>query len=540
MATFLEHTSCPNCGSSDAGAVYDDGSCYCHKCNSYWRQDGHNSKGRNMRGKPNVSLLSGKFTKLDVRGISRATCSRYGYRVGNDWDNRPVHIAEYRKDGQVVAQKLRYKDKDFSFIGSTSNIELFGQHLARTGGKRIVITEGEIDALSVAQAFNLSWPVVSVPNGAAGAKRALSNHLEFLNSYDEIVLAFDNDEAGIKAIHECAPMFSPGKVKIAEWGEHKDANEVLLKEGPKRIVQVVFEARLYRPDGIIEGSALRELLMSERTYPSYDLQYPLWNKSMRGLRKGEITLFTAGTGIGKTTLVKEVGYHLMMEHNQKLGIIALEESNEKTALSLMAIHLNKPLGDLFLDRSIVSEKAYKEAMDACVCNGRLFMYNHFGSLESSNLLAKMRYLALGCGVDWILFDHISIAVSGLESTSERKDIDILMTNGRSLVENTGVGMLMISHLVKGTGGQSHEEGGRVTLNDLRGSGTLKQLPDNIIALERDSQSSDKSNYSTIRMLKCRLFGEGCGVQDTLEYRPETGRLLPASFFESTEFTTEEF
>jgi twinkle protein len=140
------------------------------------------------------------------------------------------------------------------------------------------------------------------------------------------------------------------------------------------------------------------------------------------------------------------------------------------------------------------------------------------------LLSKLRYLAVGCKCDFIILDHISIVVSGQESSSEgeRKDIDILMTNLRSLVENTGVGVIAIVHLSKPPG-VSHEEGGRVTLSHLRGSGSLKQLPDNVVAMERDQQSDTKSDESTIRVLKNREFGE-LGLADTVVYDRETGRL----------------
>jgi twinkle protein len=138
----------------------------------------------------------------------------------------------------------------------------------------------------------------------------------------------------------------------------------------------------------------------------------------------------------------------------------------------------------------------------------MFFYDHFGSLDSENLLSKLRYLAVGCKCDFIILDHISIVVSGQESSSEgeRKDIDILMTNLRSLVENTGVGVIAIVHLSKPPG-VSHEEGGTRHAVPPPWLGLLKQLPDNVVAMERDQQSDTKSDESTIRVLKNREFGE---------------------------------
>jgi twinkle protein len=203
----------------------------------------------------------------------------------------------------------------------------------------------------------------------------------------------------------------------------------------------------------------------------------------------------------------------------------LEESKEKTAQGYIAIHNNVPLGCLREDPSILTDETWERSL-AEVVHARQFFYDHFGSLDSENLLSKLRYLAVGCKCDFIILDHISIVVSGQESSSEgeRKDIDILMTNLRSLIENTGVGIIAIVHLNKPPG-VAHEEGARVTLSHLRGSGSLKQLSDNVIAVERDTQG-DNSDESLLRVLKNREFGD-LGEADTVAYNRETGRLVQA-------------
>jgi twinkle protein len=161
----------------------------------------------------------------------------------------------------------------------------------------------------------------------------------------------------------------------------------------------------------------------------------------------------------------------------------------------------------------------------------MYFYNHFGSLESDRLLQKMRYMVKVLGVDFIILDHISIVISGQESSSEgeRKDIDRLMTNLRSLVEETGVGVIAIVHLNKPEG-TAHEEGGRVTLSHLRGSGSLKQLSDAVIALERNQQSNEDPNTATIRVLKNREHGD-LGVSGKARYNKTTGRFEPVSITE---------
>lgn len=528
---FLRHDPCETCGSSDAKAVYSSGTAFCFSCGTYYRS----VEGGEVRRK---GMTKGLLTNLEYkaltrRGISEDTCRKYGYGVGT-YRGKPVQVAPYYLSGSLVAQHLRGANKEFLWLGEAKRLELFGQHLWRNGGKRLVITEGEIDCLTVAQVFGLKWPVVSVPNGAQSAKKYLQQNLEFLESFEEIVLAFDNDEPGRQAAEECARILTPGKVKIANWSPYKDANDWLQAGKGAEIAAVIFGAKQYRPDGIVAGSDLSlEYLLQEEGFFTYPLPYPVLDRKLRGLRKGELTTFTAGSGIGKSTLVREIAYHLAMEHGLKVGFVALEESVKKSAIGMIAISLGVPMGDLFLDRSIVSREDFERAYQKTLGSDRFYFYDHFGSLESENLVSKLKFLAVGLGVDFIVLDHISIVVSGIEDGDERRIIDNLMTSLRSLVENTGVGMLLVSHL-KIPEGRPHEEGGRVTLSHLRGSGAIKQLSDNIIALERNQQGEDPDK-SLIRVLKNRLFGD-LGPADTVRYHKDTGRLLPE---ESEEFDDEE-
>jgi twinkle protein len=212
-----------------------------------------------------------------------------------------------------------------------------------------------------------------------------------------------------------------------------------------------------------------------------------------------------------------------------VGCVFLEESYKKTVAGFVAIDRNVPLGDLRVNPQLVSEEDYRESLERVVHSGRIFLYNHFGSLESDNLLSKLRYFAVGLQVDFIFLDHISIAISGTESSreGERKDIDKLMTRLREMIEQTGVGVIAVCHLTK-PDGTPHEEGGRVRLDHLRGSGTLKQIPDNIVAIERDQQGEDP-RAGTVRVLKNREFGD-VGPADDIRYNPKTGRMLPEGIF----------
>jgi twinkle protein len=258
----------------------------------------------------------------------------------------------------------------------------------------------------------------------------------------------------------------------------------------------------------------------------FELPHPLLQEKTLGLRKGEITLLTAGSGIGKSTLARELAYHLHQSHGCKIGNVFLEENNTKTAQGYVAIHNSVPLGKLRYDPDVITTEQWNDALQN-VIRKRMWFYDHFGSLESKNLQAKLRYFANVLKVDFIVLDHISIVVSGVESgkEGERKDIDMLMTRLRSLVEETGIGIIAIVHLKRT--GKNFNEGGQVSLSDLRGSASLEQLSDNVLALERNQQDPENATKMLLRILKCRELGE-TGEADMLNYDRKTGRITLAA------------
>lgn len=472
-----------------------------------------------------MDLVRGTFSAIPKRGLREETCQKFNYAVG-EYKGEPCQIATYHDaNGHPRAQKIRRSGKRFCWVGTRDTaLPLYGQHLWRDGGKSVVITEGEIDALSMAQAFNLKWPVVSLPDGAQSAKKVVKQAFEWLNGFEKIVLCFDMDEPGQKAAQEVAELLPVGKVFIMRL-PRKDANEVLTEDGAAALTTAYWEAKEWRPDGIVSGEEFTVEKLKAAVVSGYSLPWPIANEKLGGIREGELTLLTAGSGIGKSTAAREIAYHLHQNEGLTIGNIFLEESVTKTAQAYIAIHNNVRLKNLRANPSILSDEQW-EASVRDVLKSRMFFYDHFGSLDSDRLLAKMRYMRTVLGCHFIVLDHISIVISGQESSSEgeRKDIDRLMTKLRSLVEETGVGIIGIVHL-RQPEGKPHEEGGRVTLSQLRGSGALKQLSDNVWALERDQQG-DNPNQSVLRILKDREDGQ-VGLADTLEYT-EFGRLVSLS------------
>ena len=471
---FVGHEPCPACGSKDNLARYTDGHGYCFGCQHYENSEGEPQEARRQ----DLGLLKVEYQPLPRRGITEETCRRWGYGVSH-FNGELVQVANYKnRSGEIIAQKIRTRNKDFVILGESRGLRLWGEGLWRDGGKMLVITEGEIDALSVSQgAFNNKYPVASLPSGAAGAARAVRNSVEWLEKFDSVIFLFDQDEPGQKAALDCALLLSPGKAKIASL-PLKDPNDMLVAGRLKELVNAIWGAKVYRPDGVLPGEEMWTRVSEEQQVEAVEYPWFGLNEKTYGLRCGEVVTLSSGTGQGKSSVCREWQAWLLGK-GHRVGIVSLEENVKQSAQSLMAIHLECPIHQ-WEEREITEEQK-KESFDATVGNGRCVLYDHWGSLDSENLLSRIRYMARGMGCTHIFLDHLSIVVSGITGGDERRLIDNTMTRLRSMVEELQIALVIVSHL-KRPEGRSHEEGGQVSLAHLRGSGAIAQLSDICIVL----------------------------------------------------------
>lgn len=538
---------CPECGDNDYKGdnrvVYADGHAKCFACGKFWPPSKDKPKTFSTSNVSVDNLLEKHHSvikDLGKRKISARVCAIYGYYIGSDDYGNPIQMQVYY-DHKGAKEGLKYRgaDKTFGWFKGCKRPQLFGQQAFAEENKRLIITEGELDAMSIYEAMGTKpWPVVSIPNGAQAADSALKDNFEFIASFKEVVLAFDMDEPGKLAAKSCAALLKPGQAYMWQLPEgFKDASDLLQADRATDIVSACWQAKPYRPDGIINADTLLDELLKEPT-KGFELPYPKLSKALFGLRKGELWMFTAATGIGKSTVIHEIGYDLLMKHNQKIGILALEESPRITACRYAGIYLNK---DIRYDRTGITPEMLNDAFNKTMQSGNLWLYDHFGSVERGVIMKRISYMAVALQLDFIILDHISIAVSGLteKDEDERKTIDMLMTDLRCLVEQTGVGILCITHLRNlPAGKKQYARGAEVGLGDLRGSGSLGQLSDVVVALERDQQAEDETkDYSLVRLLKNRPIGI-TGAMDTLKYDHETGRLTAVSDEELEQLKTQ--
>ncbi len=467
----------------------------------------------------------GEFKPLVKRKLTLDTCQRWGYEVGTAFNPKadevqPCQIANFYQGSKLIAQKIRFPSKDFLFLRSKDGpkFPLYGAWLWRTSGKMVVVTEGEVDAMTVSQLQGHKWPVVSIPNGVKAAAKCFQENLEWLSSFDTVVIMFDMDEQGQGAAEECAQLLEPGKVKIASLSL-KDPNEMLLAGRSKEVIDAIWNAKEYRPEGIVTMADLKDQIDKP---PERGLSYP-WEtltKLTYGIRPSELIALGAGTGLGKTEVFKEIIYHLVKEHQQKCGVFFLEEQPKDTAMALMSKHANKPLHIPGTPHTQAEKDAAFKTLD-----GWVYYFDHFGATEYENIKSRMRYLVVSLGVKHIFLDHITALTSGDMENDERKRIDFIMTDLASLVRELKFNIHFISHL-NTPDGKPHEEGGRVMIRHFRGSRALGQWSSFMFGLERNQQAEDlaERHTTTFRLLKDRYTGQSTGETFSLVYNKDTGRL----------------
>lgn len=555
---YVVRTMCtnPHCGSSDALAVYrkPDGSydAWCFSCGHFEPNPPLSSKVNKTNRTNDGSTQEGVSTLLTVdaiqkcpllplndRKISQQTAERYGVRtILNGFDgqtpvayNFPYYIYNIYNTPIISGYKKRIiSDKNFSFIGNSKDILLFGEQLFLSGGKRLYITEGEIDALTVYQVLKENSTlqgyepcVVSLPNGAHAAAKALSSRMKFLDKFKEIVLVFDNDKAGREAVEIACSFLPLEKVRIVEL-DLKDANEMHLAGRSRELMWAcVTGAKPYVPSGITTS---KELLL-EALKPSEEgspWPWPTLTYLTHGRRPG-IYGIGAGVGIGKTEFFHELLHHIISSEQKPVGVFLLEENPQRTLKILAGKSLNLPLH--IPDTQYNPDDVERILSSFHDPRELVYVFDHKGSRDWDTIFTQCKYLATVHGVRDIFIDPLTAIISSEENTD--RVLHKIMADMAALTTSPyNCSVYYSSHLNEPPRDKTpHEEGGRVKESHFAGSRAMIRFSNYIIALERNKQDPDivTRNTTTVRMLKDRDYGSSTGETFEVYYDQGTGRYL---------------
>lgn len=525
MSEWLQtHLPCSDCGSSDALSINTEGWSKCFACGKNKKVDGEDRPMTRPTKTVKGLLPVGEFKALVKRRLTEETCKKFGYFVTKH-KNVPVQVANYfDEDGHLVGQKVRTPDKDFYTTGDFKDVCLFGERLWGTGGKKLVITEGEIDAMSVSQLQSHKWAVVSLPSGAQSAVSAIKRRLEWVTSYEQVILMFDNDEAGIEASQAVAEILPTGKAYIASL-PLKDASEMLVAGRGQEVIQAIWNAKPYRPDGIV---SIDEIL--DDIEKPIEWGDPWWlddlTQATYGRRLGELYAFGAGTGIGKTDfLTQQVAYDVT-KLGKTCGVIFLESKPSDTGKRIAG----KIDGSLY---HIPDEEWDLEKLKSTVqdLKGKVIFYDSWGETEWEVVRAKIRYMATSLGIDRIFLDHLTAMA---DTSNEKESIEQIMKEMAGLANELNIMIHFVSHLSTPEG-KPHEEGGRVMIKHFKGSRAIGFWSYFMFGLERNTQAEDQEEQQTtiFRILKDRYTGQATGKVFYLGYQAATGLLVPKDEAPST-------
>lgn len=522
IGDFVEHIACPECPSSDGLAVYTSGyvKCFAEPCTYYKYPDQNEgvktntNRGKKVGKTKKPFPVNGDF--LSKRGISRSTMEFMGYRIG-EYQGEPAHIvAVPDAEGRGhVTTKIRLSGKQFRIAGDTESAGFVFQDRWPSGGTKLVITEGEFDALSVAEAQSCKYPVVSLLNGAKSVEKTFKAAYTWVNSFDEIILWFDDDEAGRSAAEEAAKWCDIGKVKIVKTPlGYKDANELLKADELKAIVSAVWQAEPYSPSGFESFSSLADEIMKPVEWGKPWI-YPELTEWTYGRRGGETYFFGAGTGVGKTDFFTQQAAADIRD-GEKVAMFSFEQPTKETATRLAG----KYAGQQFhIPDAGWTDDQKREAIKR-LSKTDCLIYKHFGAADWDEVETRITALAM-MGYQHFYIDHLTAFAA--HADDERKMLEGTCADMAGLCQRLDVNFYVISHLAT-PDGTPHEEGGRVFIKHFKGSRAIGFWAHFMFGIERDTQAEDPAFQlrSRFRCLKDRYTGRATGNCLTQLYDPETG------------------
>lgn len=512
MKSIKIHQPCGDCGSSDGLTINEDGSTKCYACDTFTPGKGGGAVPRQEEKPVGIIYYNGEFVAIPDRKIKEETARFYKVKT----DNRGCIVYPlYDKEGNVVATKIRKsaKEKEFKVTGDFSKGCLFGQHQFGHGGKYITIVEGQDDAMAAYQMLGSKWPVVSV-HSASSAVKDVVNSLDFLETYENIVICFDADEPGRKAAQAVAEKLSPGKAHIVSFNKFKDANDYLKANGAADFQTEWWNKKQFTPVGVISFADTWKYIEERSNTEIIPLPtaMPLLSGMLGGgLAKGEITVVGALTSIGKTTFVNNLLYGFLSESENKVGYLGLETTVGEVASGLIDLHAKKKLSE---DEDLDDTKI---AFDGIDWKDKLQIIDHQGSLELDDMMRKIRNTIVAFDLDVFILDPLQASLPDLNNDTVKYAMDAFL----KLAKQTNVSFVIVSHMRKPDGSDPH----KVSEYDLLGSSSINQIAFNTILLSRDKLGeNDLIKSSTkIMLVKARRTGK-TGEAGWLYYNASSGLL----------------
>lgn len=463
----------------------------------------------------------GTVSYMTHRGLSDATIRFYDIKT-KFVENVPVEVAFPNRKKLLIRTLAQDGGKDkIRMEGETKTPGCFGVDKFERGSRdTITITTGDWDAPSIYEATRGKTAAISA-GGDQQAKRNCIADRDFINSFNKIILCFDNDDSGQKAAKEVASLFDYNKLYHVKLTKYKDASDYFQKGQVDELEKAWKAAKRYSPDNIISSFAdIRAALKKSKEDCLGSYPFPTIQSMTYGLHAGEVIVFKGFEKIGKTEIFRALEHHLLKTTKHNIGIIHLEEDNATTIKGIAGYELGMPA--MLPDSGLSEDDIFKAYQDAVANNdARVHLYQSFETEDEELFLDGLRFLAAAAGCKFIFLDHISWLATGKEDDDERKKLDRLSQKIKLLAKELGICIIMISH--------TNDEG------KTRGSRNITKVANTIVHMERDKLSPDERTRRTTHLLLegVRLGGQ-TGPAGNIYLDPMTARLRELEYQEKFE------
>ena len=489
-----------------------------------------------------VSLDLVRISKLpyaayEKRGISAETMEHFGVKteMSEETGTPLIHYYPYHdEDGNVCGYKIRKLPKEFSVVGKLKG--LFGQKQA-PGGKFLIIVEGEQDVLSGYEMMTnildrKPYNIVSIPFGASEEgtiDSALKKELEWLTSFQKICLCFDMDGPGQATAKALADyLCSNVDVRIASL-PLKDTAAMWEAGKAEEWLSCINNPTKYVSDQIVSGDDDFDELLRPLAPGVYFKFMPETSRRLDGFRTGEVTGLLAAPNVGKSSILRQCMWQLLVQQDEPVGGFFLEEKTKKTKQSVLAYHAGVPLNAFRKNPSIADYELIEEARELLL--PRLHLFEHRQKTITDDFLErKIEYMVKAIGCKHIFLDHLSFIISGRTGDNERKEIDNLLTRLARSVENLDYALYIVSHIKRPDGSKIQPKSfpywDNVDLRAGRGSGAIEQIMHKIIGIDNQIlEEDDGRGMIRTRILRDREWGAK-GICDYLTWDGQTGTFKP--------------
>tara|TARA_R110000823_G_scaffold59319_1_gene142565 strand:- start:1006 stop:2682 length:1677 start_codon:yes stop_codon:yes gene_type:complete len=520
---------CPKCKSSDANQVfsYDNkpNDSWCFACETYFPSDDSLDKVVPIKQHyKKVSTMEIEDIKklpiraLEDRKIRKETCAAYRVRVAVSEEDGETITSIFSPDtsnGELVGYEQRIvATKQFFSIGNRKGkLDLFGKHFAKKcASKKLIVTEGVLDCLSLYQCIlenssekykHLKPSVVSITGGCSSAVKSLVSNKDFIDGFEELILCFDNDQAGERATKEVLKVFPLAKVATLPL---KDASDMLVADKSKELFQqVIFRSAVQRQGEVVDVSDIIENAM---TKPQMGISFP-WDtvtKACFGIREGTIHCVGAAPKIGKTDHQHQLVHHLVYNEKVKVGMFDLENSPVKTAKKLASKQAKK---DFTRPDTVYQDSELRQTLEGL--DGKVRFYDRAGSRDWEAIQTAITEMHLLDGINIFMIDPMTTLVQGCDASQTNTELGKICSSAADLVSVYPITIFFYSHVnPKPKGSTPHEKGARVYSSEFFGSRSMERFFHYGHGISRDRSDEcpeERKNMSEFYMLFDRDFGQ---------------------------------